>query len=382
MAGGVRLKARLESLLTSPRSTEINTMRTLTILILCLLISFGCGGGEQMNPESSTETSMEPLSPEPSTPPVSPEPSTPPVSPEPSTPPVSPEPSTPPVSPEPSTPPVSPEPSTSRDPDVGIETGNPEGSIARKLHPRDFEREEDWVRETCSVYEDEDLPLPDGNFNANSNFPLDEDSVWTCVRRTESFQIDTEIRFYDNGTYSNNLTGWEVTLADAPIAFPPDQGCHRRGMPYNPTWETEEPGFVFDRRGQWGGKWGVYEGRLYLKEGGLPGRLKSYAFSFNEEKFREDSEKEETILRLDDMVETYSDGSAINYQKDLEPSELDSEEIRQKREELRREYEQTEEFKNCQTNSQFGGCWTNPQLWKSELGDEGTVCRIRGRDID
>ena len=264
--------------------------------------------------------------------------------------------------------------------EFALETVNPEGSIARKLHPRDFEREEDWVDETCSIYEHEDLPLPDGNLN--ENFLLDENYTWNCVRRTESFQIDTEIRFYDNGTYYNNLTGWQVIIADASVAFPPDQGCHRRGMPYNSTWETEEPGFAFDRRGQWGGGWRVYGGRLYLKEEGLPGRLKSYAFSFNEERFREDSEREETILRLDDMVETYSDGSAINYQKDLEPSELDSEEIRQKREELRREYEQTEKFRNCQANSEFGGCLPNPQLWKSELGDEGTVCRIAGRDID
>ena len=129
--------------------------------------------------------------------------------------------------------------------DGEIETVNPEGSIARKLHPRDFEREEDWVRETCSVYEDEDLPLPDGNFNANSNFPLDEDSVWTCVRRTESFQIDTEIRFYDNGTYYNNLTGWQVIIADASVAFPPDQGCHRRGgCPTIPLGKRKNPGLL------------------------------------------------------------------------------------------------------------------------------------------
>lgn len=253
-----------------------------------------------------------------------------------------------------------------------IETAYPEGSTSSKLHPRDFELEENWVEETCSVYENEKKPLPDGNLNAN--FLLEENSTWSCVRDTRSFRIETEIRFYDDGTYSNNLTGWQVAIADASVAFPPDQGCHRRGMPYNSTWETEEFGFAFDRRGQWRGEWRVYGGRLYLKEQGLPGRLKSYAFSFN---------GEVTALTLDDMVETYSDGSAINYQEDLEPSELDSEEIRQRREEQRREYEQTEEFRNCQRNSEFGGCWTNPQLWKSELRDEGTECRIAGRsDID
>lgn len=264
--------------------------------------------------------------------------------------------------------------------DGTIETVSPEGSTARKLHPRDFETEENWVEATCSVYEHEDLPLPDGNLN--TNFLLDEHSVWSCRRHTESFGINTEIYFYDNGTYHTRLARWEIIIADAPVAEPPDEGCHRRGMPYNSTWEMEEFGFAFDRRGQWRGEWRVYGGRLYLKEDGLPGRLKSYAFSFNEEKFRDDSQREETILRLDDMVETYSDGSAINYQEDLEPSELDSEEIRQEREEQRREYEQTEEFRNCQRNSEFGGCWTNPQLWKSELRDEGTVCRIIGRDIE
>ena len=55
--------------------------------------------------------------------------------------------------------------------DREIETANPEGSIARKLHPRDFELEGDWIGETCSVYEHEDLPLPDGNLN--ENFLLD-----------------------------------------------------------------------------------------------------------------------------------------------------------------------------------------------------------------
>ena len=255
-----------------------------------------------------------------------------------------------------------------------IETVNPEGSTGQKLHLRDFETEEDWVEATCSVYEHENLPLPDRNLN--TNFLLDEHSVWNCRRSTSSFRINTEIYFYDNGTYDVRLTGWEIIIADASVAEPPDEGCHRRGMPYNSTWETEEFGFAFDRRGEWRGEWRVYGGRLYLKEDGLPGRLKSYAFSFDA------NEREETILRLDDMVETYSDGSAINYQEDLEPSELDSEEIRQRREKQRREYEQTEEFRNCQMNSEFGGCWTNPQLWKSELRDEGTDCRIIGRDID
>lgn len=264
--------------------------------------------------------------------------------------------------------------------DGRIETVSPEGSTARRLHPRDFETEEHWVKTTCSVYEHEDIPLPEGNLN--TNFLLDEHSVWNCRRRTDSFGINTEIYFYDNGTYHTGLTGWQVIIADASVFFPPDEGCHRRGMPYNSSWQMEEPSFAFDRRGEWRGQWRVYSGRLYLKEDGLPGRLKSYTFSFNEEKFREDSEREETILRLNDMVEVYSDGSAINYQENLEPSELDSEEIKQRREEQRREYEQTEEFRNCQMNSEFGGCWTNPQLWKSELRDEGTVCRIIGRDID
>ena len=261
-----------------------------------------------------------------------------------------------------------------------IEIVNPEDSAGRKLHPRDFETEEGWVETTCSVYEHENISLPGGNLN--TNFLLDEHSVWNCRRLTDSFMINTEIYFNDNGTFHTRLTRWEIIIADASVAEPPDEGCHRRGMPYNSTWEMEEFGFAFDRRGEWGGEWRVYNGRLYLKEEGLPGRLKSYAFSFNEEKFREDSEREETILRLNDMVEVYSDGSAINYQEDLEPSELDSEEIRQRREEQRREYEQTEEFRNCQMNSEFGGCWTNPQLWKSELRDEGTVCRVIGRDID
>ena len=261
---------------------------------------------------------------------------------------------------------------TAKTGDGEIETAYPEGSTARKLHPRDFEHEENWVKETCSVYEHEDLLLPGENLN--ENFLLEENYAWNCVRRTESFRIDTEIRFYDDGTYSNNLTGWQIIIADAAVAVPPDRGCHRRGMPYNSTWETEEFGFAFDRRGQWRGEWRVYGGRLYLKEEGLPGRLKSYAFFFT---------GEETALTLNDMVETYSDGSAINYQEDLEPSELDSEEIRQRREEQRRQYEQTEEFRNCQRNSEFGGCWTNPQLWKSELRNRGTECRAAGRsDID
>ena len=267
-----------------------------------------------------------------------------------------------------------------KDGDGTIETVYPEGSTARKLHPRDFETEEDWVRATCSVYEHEDLPLTDRNLN--TNFLLNKHSAWNCRRRTDSFGINTEIYFYDDGRYHTRLTRWEIIIADAPVAEPPDEGCHRRGMPYNSSWEMEEFGFAFDRMGEWRGQWRVYDGRLHLKEDGLPGRLKSYAFSFSEEKFREDSEREETILRLNDMVETYSDGSAINYQEDLEPSELDSEEIRRKREERRREYEQTEEFRNCQRNSEFGGCWTNPQLWKSELRDEGTICRIIGRDIE
>ncbi|MCY4378324.1 MAG: hypothetical protein OXC39_00660 [Candidatus Dadabacteria bacterium] len=63
----------------------------------------------------------------------------------------------------------------------------------------------------------------------------------------------------------------------------------------------------------------------------------------------------------------------------MEPSELDSEEIRQRREEQRRQDEQTEEFRNCQRNFEFGGCWTNPQLWKSELRERETECRIAGR---
>ncbi|MYB26203.1 MAG: hypothetical protein F4X32_01695 [Candidatus Dadabacteria bacterium] len=264
--------------------------------------------------------------------------------------------------------------------DGTIETVNPEDSTAHRLHPRDFEAEEDWVEATCSVYEHEDLPLPGKNLNAN--FLLDEHSVWNCRRRTDSFGINTETYFYDNGTYHTRLARWEIIIADAPVAEPPDEGCHRRGMPYNSTWRMEEFGFAFDRSGEWSGEWRIYGGRLYLKEDSLPGRLKSYAFSFNEEKFRDDSERDETILRLNDTVETYSDGSAINYQEDLESSELDSEQIRQRREELRREYEQTEEFRNCQRNSEFGGCWTNPQLWKSELRDEGTVCRITGRDIE
>ena len=249
-----------------------------------------------------------------------------------------------------------------------IETAYPEGSTARKLHPRDFELEENWVEKTCSVYEHEDLSLPGANLN--ENFLLEENYAWGCVRHTKSFRIDTEIRFYGDGTYRSSLTGWQVIIADAAVALPPDRGCHRRGMPHNSTWKTEEPGFVFDRRGQWRGEWRVQGGRLYLKEEGLPGRLKSYAFSFN---------GEGTALTLDDMAETYSDGSAINYQEDLEPSELDSEEIRQRREERRREYERTEEFRNCQRNSEFGGCWTNPQLWKSELRDVGTECRVAGR---
>ena len=263
---------------------------------------------------------------------------------------------------------------TAKTGDGKIETANPEGSTARKLHPRDFELEENWIETTCSVYEGEDLPLPGEKLN--ENFLLDGNSVWNCVRETRSFQIETEIRFHDDGTYSNSLTGWWVFIADAPVSFPPDKGCHRRGMPYNSTWEKEDPGFAFDRMGQWKGQWRVYGGRLYLKEEGLPGRLKSYAFSFNEEIYYE-GEKEETILRLDDMAETYSDGSGINYQEDFDPSELDSEEIRRKREEQRRKYEQTEEFRNCQANSaEFGGCWTNPQLWKSDLRDDGTFCRI------
>ncbi len=266
---------------------------------------------------------------------------------------------------------------TAKTGDGEIETPNPEGSTAWKLHPRDFEMEEDWVETTCSVYEGEDLPLPGENLN--ENFLLDGNSAWNCVRNTRSFRIETEIRFHYDGTYLNRLAGWQVFIADAPVLFPPDKGCHRRGMPYNSTWETEDPGFAFDRTGQWGGQWRVYGGRLYLKEEGLPGRLKSYAFSFNEETYSE-SEKEETILRLDDMVETYSDGSGINYQEDFDPSELDSEEIRRNRERLRREYEQTEEFRNCQKNSlEYGGCWTNPQLWKSDLRDDGTFCRIMGR---
>ena len=277
---------------------------------------------------------------------------------------------------------------TTKTGDGKIETADLEGSTARKLHPRDFRREEDWVEETCSVYENENPQLPDGNLNAN--FLLERNSAWSCVRHTESFRIETEIRFHDDGTYRNRLTRWEISLADAAVFTPPEQGCHRRGMPYNSTWETEEPGFAFDRRGQWSGEWRIYGGRLYLKEAGLPGRLKSYAFSFNVENvdfFDEENsvwtKRDETILRRNDMVETYSDGSAINYQEDLEPSELDSEEIRQEREEQRRAYEQTEEFRNCQRNSEFGGCWTNPQLWKSELRDTGTGCRIAGRsDID
>ncbi len=253
-----------------------------------------------------------------------------------------------------------------------IEIVNPEGSTAHRLHLRDFETEEDWVEATCSVYEHENLPLPGGNLN--TNFLLEENSAWSCVRRTESFRIETEILFHDDGTYRNRLTRWEISLADAAVFTPPEQECHRRGMPYNSTWETEEFGFAFDRRGQWSGEWRVYGGRLYLKEKGLPGRFKSYAFSFN---------GQEPALTLDDMVEIYSDGSAINYQEDLEPSELDSEEIRQEREKQRRAYEQTEEFRNCQKNSEFGGCWTNPQLWKSELRDTGTECRAAGRsDID
>ena len=253
-----------------------------------------------------------------------------------------------------------------------IETVNPEGSAGRKLHTRDFETEEDWVEATCSVYEHENISLPGRNLN--TNFILDEYSVWNCRRSTDSFRINTEIYFNDNGTFHTRLTRWEIIIADASVAEPPDEGCHRRGMPYNSTWEMEEFGFAFDRRGQWSGEWRVYGGRLYLKEEGLPGRLKSYAFSFN---------GQEPALTLDDMVERYSDGSAINYQEDLEPSELDSEEIRQEREEQRRAYEQTEEFRNCQRNSEFGGCWTNPQLWKSELRDTGTECRVAGRsDID
>lgn len=266
---------------------------------------------------------------------------------------------------------------TAKTGDGEIETAYPEGSTARNLHPRDFELEEDWVEETCSVYEGENIPLPDGNLNAN--FLLEGNSAWTCVRNTRSFQIETEIRFHDNGTYRNKLTGWEISLADAPVDEPHDKGCHRRGMPYNSTWETEEPGYAFDRRGQWSGEWRVYGGRLYLKEEGLPGRLKSYAFSFN---------GEESALTLDDMVETYSDGSAINYQEDLEPSELNSEEIKRKREEQRRAYEQTEEFRNCLDNHAgselIGFCQLeDPQLWKSELRDRGTECRVAGRsDID
>ncbi len=258
-----------------------------------------------------------------------------------------------------------------------IETANPEGSTARKLHPRDFEMEEDWVETTCSVYEGEDLPLPGEKLN--KNFLLDGNSAWSCARNTRSFRIETEIRFHDDGTYRNRLTRWEISLADAPVSTPPEQGCHRRGMPHNSSWETEEFGFAFDRRGQWGGEWRVYGGRLYLKEEGLPGRLKSYAFSFN---------GDEPALTLDDMVETYSDGSSINYQEDLEPSELNSEEIRRKREEQRRQHEQTEEFRNCLDDyvgsELIGFCQLeDPQLWKSELRDTGTECRVAGRsDID
>lgn len=261
---------------------------------------------------------------------------------------------------------------TAKTGDGEIETADPEGPTAQRLHPRDFEMEEDWVETTCSVYEGEDLPLPGKKLN--ENFLLGGNSAWSCVRNTRSFRIETEIRFSDDGTYRNRLNRWGIFLADAAVFTPPEQGCHRRGMPYNSTWEMEEPGFAFDRRGQWGGQWRVHNGRLYLKEEGLPGRLKSYAFSFN---------GGGPALRLDDMVEIYSDGSAINYQEDLEPSELDSEEIKREREEQRRQYEQTEEFRNCQRNSEFGGCWTNPQLWKSELRDTGTECRVAGRsDID
>lgn len=266
---------------------------------------------------------------------------------------------------------------TTKTGDGKIETADPEGSTARKLHPRDFRREEDWVEETCSVYENENPPLPGGNLNAN--FLLEGNFAWSCVRNTRSFRIETEIRFHDDGTYRNSLTRWEISLADAPVDEPPEQGCHRRGMPYNSTWEREEPGFAFDRRGKWSGEWRVYGGRVYLKEEDLPGRLKSYAFSFN---------GEEAALTLDDMVETYSDGSAINYQEDLEPSELDSEEIRQEREEQRRAYEQTEEFRNCLDDyagsELIGFCrLKNPQLWKSELMDRGTECRVAGKsDID